>query len=397
MDINYLEAINKSFFKHNNKPASVLNKDYKNILLIGCTGYLGMHLLHELINNYSSHITCIIRQKNNQSSVERFNELYNFYFNELPDFSRITIITADVTKDNFGLSEDSYIELSKCIDLIINCAANVKYYGDYNKFKEINVDVVKHLIDFCIMYNISLCHISTLGVSGNYLVNHEKNCNNFDENDFFIGQNFKENVYIQTKFEAEELIYNKISEGLKASIFRVGNLTGRYSDGLFQKNINDNAFYNILRVILKYGIIPDTMLNNYLEFTPIDYCAKALCKLIYNFDFNKFVFHIFNQNYISVNDLLTIFSSLGFNTSILSGNDFNDKIISLSNKNLNENILKGIVNDLDDNSGLSFNSTVNQKNLYTNSYLNMIDFNWPNIDTQYIQKIINYMKKNKYI
>ena len=397
IDVNYLETINKSFFKHDNKPASVLNKDYKNILLIGCTGYLGMHLLYELINNYSSHVTCIIRPKNNQSSVERFNELYNFYFNELPDFSRITIITADVTKNNFGLSEASYIELSKCIDLIINCAANVKYYGDYTKFKEINVDVVKHLIDFCIMYNIQLCHISTLGVSGNYLVNHEKNCNNFDENDFFIGQNFKENVYIQTKFEAEELIYTKISEGLKASIFRVGNLTGRYSDGLFQKNINDNAFYNILRVILKYGIIPDTMLNNYLEFTPIDYCAKALCKLIYNFDFNKFVFHIFNQNYINVNDLLTIFSSIGYNTAILSGSDFNNKIISLSNEHLNENILKGIVNDLDDNYGLSFNSTVNQKNLYTNSYLNMIDFNWPNIGNQYIQKIINYMKKNKYI
>ena len=139
------------------------------------------------------------------------------------------------------------------------------------------------------------------------------------------------------------------------------------------------------------------MLNNYLEFTPIDYCAKALCKLIYNFDFNKFVFHIFNQNYINVNDLLTIFSSIGYNTAILSGSDFNNKIISLSNEHLNENILKGIVNDLDDNYGLSFNSTVNQKNLYTNSYLNMIDFNWPNIGNQYIQKIINYMKKNKYI
>ena len=64
---------------------------------------------------------------------------------------------------------------------------------------------------------------------------------------------------------------------------------------------------------------------------------------------------------------------------------------------MNENILKGIVNDLDDNLGLAFNSTVNQKNLYTNSYLTKVGFDWPNVDIQYIQKIIDYMKKNKYI
>ncbi len=397
IDVDYLKTVNKSFFKHTYLPSSMVENTYKNILLIGCTGYLGIHLLHELINTSNSHITCIIREKYNQSSVERFNDLYQFYFGKIPDFSKITIITADVTKRCFGLSNDVYSELSNSIDLVINCAANVKYYGDYDKFKEINVDVVDHLIDFCMQNDIKLAHVSTLGVSGNYLVNHEKNYNDFDENDFFIGQNFKENVYIQTKFEAEELIYNKISSGLNAAIFRVGNLTGRYSDGLFQKNINDNAFYNILRLILKYGILPDTMLDNFLEFTPIDYCAKAICKLLYNFDFSKFVFHIFNQNYITVKDILDMFLSLGFNTTILSGANFKQKILELSNQNLNENILKGIVNDLDDNLGLAFNSTVNQKNLYTNSYLTKVGFDWPNVDIQYIQKIIDYMKKNKYI
>jgi thioester reductase-like protein len=397
IDVDYLKNVNNSFYKHNNKPASIICNNYKNILLLGCTGYLGMHLLYEIINTTNSHITCIIRQKDNKLSVDRFNELYQFYFNETPNFSRITVITADVIKNHFGLSEDAYVELSKTIDLVVNCAANVKYYGNYNDFKKINVTVVEHLIDFCIEKDIKLAHISTLGVSGNYLVNHEKNYNDFDENNFFINQNFKENVYIQTKFEAEELIYNKISQGLKASIFRVGNLTGRYADGLFQKNINDNAFYNILRVILKYGILPDTMLNNLLEFTPIDFCAKALCKLLYNVDFNKFVFHIFNQNYITVREILEIFSSLGFNTTILSGIDFKQRIVELSNQNLKENVLKGIVNDLDDDLGLAFNSTVNQKNLYTNSYLSKVDFEWPNIDIQYIQKIVNYMKKNKYI
>lgn len=292
---------------------------------------------------------------------------------------------------------EKYFELSKSIDLIINSAANVKYYGDYEQFKKINVDVVQNLIDFSMQNNIQLIHISTLGVSGNYLVKHKQNYNNFDENDFYIGQNYNENVYIQTKFEAEKLIYEKTNDGLCASIFRVGNLTSRYSDGGFQKNFGNNAFYNILMMILNYHILPNTMLTEFLEFTPVDYCAKSIINLAFNIDTSKYVFHLFNDNYISVSELLKIFKNLGFETTILSGSEFKQKTIELCNKYTQENILKGIVNDLDDALGLSYLDSVNQKNLYTNSYLEKLDFKWPIINQEYIEKILEYLHRKKYL
>lgn len=396
IDTNYLTNINNSFYKHNNL-MKFSKHNYKNILLIGCTGYLGIHILDELLNSTTSHITCIIRSKRNESAKDRLVDLYNFYFNKDLDFSRITIINSDITKSNLGLSKLNYAKLSSSVDFVINTAANVRYYGNYDEFKKINVDVVSSLSDLCIENNIQLVHISTLGVSGNYLVNHEKNYSCFEENDFYIGQKYDENVYIQTKFEAEKLIYEKISEGLNASIFRVGNLTSRYSDGVFQSNFSENAFYNILVMILKYHIIPNTMTEEFLEFTPIDYCAKAVCSLISNVDINKYVFHIFNENYINVSSLLSIFENFGFETNILSGNDFKERILSLSNQHTEENILKGIVNDLDDTLGLSFKSTVNQQNKYTNLCLEKVDFNWPCIDEKYIKKIINYLKKKKHL
>ena len=322
---------------------------------------------------------------------------YKFYFNKKLPLDRVEIIDSDITKKNFGLLKTKYLELVEQIDLVINTAANVRYYGDYEKFKEINVDLPEHLSEFCLQHNTKFIHISTLGVSGNYLINLEKNFNVFKEDNFFIGQKYTENVYIQTKFEAEMMLYEKAAKGLDVSIIRVGNLTGRFSDGHFQKNIGDNAFYNILRMILKYKILPNTMLDQFLEFTPIDFCAKAICLLIQNINYNKYVFHVFNQNYLSAQNLMNILKELNFDVSILSGNEFKNQILDLSKKYPEENILKGIVNDIDDNVGLTFTSTVQQQNQYTNFYLDKLDFKWPNIDKTYIEKIIDYMKKNNYI
>lgn len=396
VDTTYLATVNHSFHLH----PSIMQfekKHYRNILLLGCTGYLGMHLLHEFLTNSDSHITCIVRNKNDEDATKRLSQLYRFYFNKKLPLDRIVLIESDITKPRFGLLASQYKKLAESIDLAVNTAANVKYYGNYEQFKKINVDVVQNLIELCMKYNLELIHVSTLGVSGNYLVNHQKNYNTFDENDFYIEQQYDENVYIQTKFEAEKLIYEKTLEGLKASIIRVGNLTSRYNDGGFQQNFEANAFYNILMMILKYHILPNTMVNEFLEFTPVDYCAKAMFQLIFNVQTTHYVFHLFNENYIPVSDLLEIFETLGFSTEILSGNDFKQKIVALSNQHPEENILKGIVNDLDDTLGLSFSATVNQKNLYTNSCLEKLNFEWPEVNADYIQKIIDYLRKKKYL
>lgn len=396
-DENDLINCNNTFFKHD-KEIPFTSNTYKNILLTGVTGYLGIHILYELLNKTNSKITCILRTKKQITSIkERLEKIYSFYFNKSISFERLELIESDITKQKLGLTEEKYEDLTQNIDLVINSAANVRYYGNYDEFKKINIDLPNNLSDFCMQNNIKFIHISTLGVSGNYLVNSDKNYNTFNEDNFYIGQKYTENVYIQTKFEAEMLIYNKVSKGLKASIIRVGNLTGRYSDGHFQNNIEENAFYNILRMILKFKLLPNTMLDQYLEFTPVDLCALAIINIIQNLDYTGYVFHLFNHNYLSANDLIHIFKNLNYDTKILSGNSFKKQIIALSKQYPEENILKGIVNDIDETSGLTFSSTVKQENSNTNYYLNKLNFTWPNVDDNYITKIIKYMEKNKYI
>lgn len=391
-----LEFINSVYTKHTKEPITLHANTYNCIILTGSTGFLGIHMLKDLIETTSAKIICPIRGKDGHDPQRRLLEKYQYYFKEHLDLNRIEVLEIDLRLDRLDLDDDTYEKLAENVDLIINTVANVRYYGDYSDFKLVNVKFVDILTNFAIKNNIKFVHISTLGVSGNYLVTHNKENIHFSENDFYIGQNYKENVYIQTKFEAEKVIYDKTKLGLKSTILRVGNLTGRNTDGQFQENIEENAFYNILRVLINYKIIPDSMLEQMLEFTPVDLCSKACLQIIFQTLCDNMVFHVFNNNYISLKDLLPILLENNYQVDTISGNDYYTKINELS-KGKNNNILKGIVNDLDIEKGLSFKASIIQENKDTNTILQQLNFNWPQIDKTYIEKILFYMKEKKYI
>lgn len=391
-----LIKLNNSLNKHDINNISVIPNEKEEVyLLTGCNGYLGIHILEKLLVNTNSHIHCLLRKKKFNTPEERLLSIWKKYFEKDLDISRITLYNCDMTKDDFGLSQNDYNYLANHITSVIHCAANVKYYGEYDYHEKINVNSVKNLITLCKKNSIHINHVSTLGVSGNYLVSQNKPNTIFTENDFYIGQNYKENVYIHSKFEAEKLLYEN-KENINFTIFRVGNLTGR-TDGIFQHNIEDNAFYNILRFIINNKILPESMLKQNLEFTPVNICANALVKLSTLKNINHKIFHIFNNNTIAITDLLEMLSTFNINVNILDTDTFNAEVVKLSKKTESKETLKAVINDLDTKTGLSFMPSVIQNNDITNEYLYKLGIIWPNVTYEYIEKSLKHMKKNNYI
>ena len=89
-----------------------------------------------------------------------------------------------------------------------------------------------------------------------------------------------------------------------ATIYRLGDLTGRYSDGVFQENINQNAIYLRLKSILEIGHVSNTILRNSLEFSPVDYVSKAVKSIIWSQNCKNRIFNIYNPNMVSTENLL---------------------------------------------------------------------------------------------
>ena len=51
-----------------------------NVLLTGATGYLGIHILRELIDSDASHIYCLVRGKTEEAAERRLRTLLYYYF-----------------------------------------------------------------------------------------------------------------------------------------------------------------------------------------------------------------------------------------------------------------------------------------------------------------------------
>ncbi|AFQ46210.1 non-ribosomal peptide synthetase [Desulfosporosinus meridiei] len=213
------------------------------ILLTGATGFLGIHILKELLNNQLvAKVYCIVRGADFE---RRFRDSLYFYFPQVASElinQKIILVNGDITKKRFGLLSDEYQELVGNVTSVIHAAAMVKHYGSYSDFERINVNGTQEIVDFCRENDMHLSFISTTSVSGNFM-SEKVFIKDFTENDLYNGQDYKSNVYVRSKFEAESLILEEVEKGLKATIFRVGILTSRISDGQFQVNIEENAFY----------------------------------------------------------------------------------------------------------------------------------------------------------
>jgi amino acid adenylation domain-containing protein/thioester reductase-like protein len=371
----------------------------ENVLLTGATGFLGAHLLKDLLLSTDANIFCIIRGTSKINARERLKEVLGFYFPDqfTDDFDkRIKIVHGDITSEMWGLPVQQYNQLDEMIDTVFHTAAKVAHYGSYAEFKEINVTATQRLVDFCLSNNKMFHYISSITVSGKYLVRQNKETT-FSEQDFFIGQHYYENVYVRSKFEAENLIFKAMHLGLRASIYRIGALAGRYSDGHFQINIKDNAMYNRIRSIILTEVIPREFIDLKLELTPVDYCSKAIVLLAGFKNSQNQIFHLFNNNIFTLRQLVKAAALCNYKITVKQGKSYEKHVEKIFLNPVKRDFLTGIINDvnLNKNVGVSDYPLIESKK--TINYLNKLGFKWPKPNNQYLVKILKYMELTSFI
>lgn len=295
------------------------NFDLTTVLITGVTGFLGIHLLHELLlNKKVKQIYCIIRNKIGIEASERLKKMIDFYYNSDEKLfklieEKVIILNGEITKPNFNLSEDTYMLLQNSVKAVINCAANVKHFSKPEQIRSDNIGSVDNIINFC-GSKISLAHISTLSVAG--FKGRSTLDKIFDENTLYIKQIFNNNPYLVSKFNGEKHILESIRDnGLHAKIFRLGNIMPRKSDGVFQENYNQNIFITAMKTIMNLNVICEEFLDIKVEFSPVDECAISIMNLIN--DNTSVIYHILNNNEISIRDILRIYGRLDSENSEL--------------------------------------------------------------------------------
>ncbi|MGI5962758.1 MAG: amino acid adenylation domain-containing protein [Lawsonibacter sp.] len=259
-------------------PATATRRDMNCVLLTGATGFFGAHLLRALLDAGVSKVICTLRD----GSLSRLHDVLAWYFGAgwvACLGNRVEAVRADLTLPNLGLAHSDYLGLSAQLDAIWHCAADVRHYAaDAETVLATNVNGTRAVIQLAQVANIPLYHTSTISVAGERLAGQDATCQ-FTENDFDIGQDWRRNLYVRSKFLAEDAVFQAVRSGLTARVFRLGRLVGRVWDGTFQKNPNTNAFWLTLRGLHAVGAIPSSMAYVPMELTPVDWCAQAVIAL----------------------------------------------------------------------------------------------------------------------
>lgn len=380
------------------RPTEIIIKpmDIGNILLTGATGFLGIHLLQELLMQTDKKIYCLVR--GNQAKA-RLDELLNFYFPSLsvPLKNRIIVVKGDISLEQFGLNDNSYNDLAQKVQTVIHSGALVKHYGHYSEFEKNNVQGTREVINFCVKFDKKINHISTISISGDFVINQSKVKTVFTEEDFYVGQDYKANVYVQSKFAAENEVFKAESRGLRASIFRVGMVTGRYQDGKFQHNIDQNAFYRRIKSLVSLRRIPESFLDQSIEFTPVDYCARGIVNIIKVNQASGLVFHMFNHRKLKAIELVSFLRVLNIPIQTLPNTEFDAYIDQLSQTKEGKKTLSGLVSDLSINKRLNYSNTITVNSTFTINYLSRTGFAWPEIDAEYLSSVVNNMREVGFI
>lgn len=285
------------------------------VLLTGSTGFFGIHLLNELLAEDKKTVICLVRGGNR----ERLFSMLNYYFGEEQAsamLARITVLAGDLAEDRFGLSEADYIRLREAVTEIYHCAADVRHYAaDETAHMQINVEGTERLIKLALEANAKFYHMSTCSVGGEVMKDGTQAvC--FTEHDFDIGQVWERNVYVKSKFLAEQRVKEAMEAGLQAKIFRLGRLVGRASDGVFQINPEENAFYLLLRGIEELGCVSEKSADIKVDVMPVDIGARQVMALR---ESTENVFHIMHDDPPTFGEVI---ASLSGEFSVVNDKDF---------------------------------------------------------------------------
>ena len=349
------------------------------VLLTGATGYLGIHILNELLNNYHGKILCPVRAKGNDEALSRIKTLYFYYFGRTEAFGhfdeRVTAFAAEVTEAN------AFDSLNDTLT-VVNCVANVKHFSAGNDIEMVNIESVRHLITFCLRTGSRLIHISTNSIAGISIDNVPGPEVKLTEQDLYIGQNIDANKYVYSKFKAEELVLDAIAHhGLNAKIMRVGNLSARQKDGEFQIN-----FKATLRAYVVIGMIPYEDLDRCFEFSPIDEVAGAIMQLAQT-PKECMVFHPSNTHRQFLSDILMGFAESGITLKRVEKEEFQQALEKMMENPDLVTLLRPLM-AYDMGSGHQ-TRWIESTNDYTTQVLYRIGFQWPPTAADYVHRFVD--------
>ncbi|MGW2379726.1 amino acid adenylation domain-containing protein [Streptomyces sp. NPDC001658] len=241
----------------------------RTILLTGATGFVGPHLLVELLGATDAEIVCPVRAATPAEAADRIRQALSAQEIPLPaGAERIIAVPADLARPDLGLGAGRFDELARTCDAIIHNAATVSIMRDYGSLRAANTESTRQLLRMACARSIPVHLVSTLSVAP------PRSQSPDVPETFFPPHPGLVSGYQQSKWASERLLEQAAERGLPVTLHRLGRVTGAPDTG--QVNRRD-FLWSVLASGIPAGIVPD--LFEAEVWTPADYVARAVVRL----------------------------------------------------------------------------------------------------------------------
>lgn len=263
-------------FSIDNLPDAGILADPENVFLTGTTGFVGSHLLEELLLQTSARIYCLVRASSPEEGMKRIKDTFVKF--KLPWSSaydhRVISMIGDLSQPRFGMKNEAYDFITKEVEVIYHSGSSVSYVQPYELIKKSNIDGLHNIIDLAVTGKIKfLMLLSSMGV---FSWGRPFTKKTWMYEDDAIAQNMpavsRDLGYIKSKWVMESIAEKARRKGLPITNFRLGFAVCHSTSGA---TVMNQWWGALIRSCVALNSFPLVMgLKD--ELTTVDYMCKSI-------------------------------------------------------------------------------------------------------------------------
>jgi len=256
-------------------PAGPGAETCRRVLLTGATGFLGRHVLRELLAR-DLEVICLVRAQDARQAQSRLEQALTEGYTQPSVWERARAVCGDTAQPRLGLGA-AHDALAAGVDAVYHCAAEVSWVKSYARLRQTNVLAALEVIRFaCQTRTKPITFTSSLAtcfarehhsVPGGSPVKDEGT-------DMLPWLEAMPLGYAQSKCVAEALLRQASQRGLPVTIVRAGLLAG---DTLTGRSNPSDVLSALIEACVAQGIALD--IDWQVDSLPVDYAARALVAL----------------------------------------------------------------------------------------------------------------------
>lgn len=287
----------------------------RQVLLTGPTTYLGLYLLHDLLEQTSARVVCFVPE-GVDADEQRHQLLHDLHARKLTseNADRIVLQPVDFTAPHFGLSQTDFDTLAAETDLIIHNYAQVNHIGSYKDLKPANVEGTLEVIRLAAQHHFKPLHyVSSISVFGASQSHSRVGM----EDDPLEAPEKLHSGYDATRWVAEKCLRLAETHGVPVAIYRPGFMWG---DSRYFISTPDDLAWRLVLTCIGLGRGPSGDMN--LFVTPVDFVSGAMCALVRKAETPGGTFHVVSPHHHSLEEILIHARNAGYPMELIPANEW---------------------------------------------------------------------------